>query len=278
MERRSIELLGWPLGYSVSPAFQNAGFAALGLDIIYTARPVAPPDLAAAVQALRQPDCLGANVTVPHKEAMLALVDQLTPQARRAGAVNTVVNQAGQLLGHNTDLGGFRRALDDLGVLLPLCRVLLLGAGGAARAAALVLFDGGAEVAMYNRTPQRAMALLARLGHGRVVDATQAAHLAQSGQVDLVVNTTSAGLDNLSHPLPSLRVTPETLCYDMIYNPPLTPFLRDAQAQGARTAAGLAMLVYQGAESFSLWTGLPAPLEVMMDAARAGLSALGSRL
>jgi shikimate dehydrogenase len=278
---RTVELLGWPLGHSVSPAFQNAGFAALGLAIVYRPHPVAPGDLPAAVMALRRPDCLGANVTVPHKEETAALVDELTPAARRAGAVNTVINHGGRLVGHNTDLGGFARALSDLGVALAGCRALVLGAGGAARAAALVLLDGGADLALYNRTHERALALLASLGdrasgRGRAVDAVEARRGAQTGGFDLVVNATSAGLDGLTQPLDGLwasSVPAGTLCYDMIYNPPLTPFLRDARQAGARVAGGLSMLVYQGAESFTCWTDQPAPVEVMMAAAQQALAA-----
>jgi shikimate dehydrogenase len=277
MARATVELLGWPLGHSISPAFQNAGFAALGLEVTYHAHPVAPAELAEAVAALRRPECLGANVTVPHKEAALGLVDELTPEARRAGAANTLINRAGRLLGHNTDLGGFARALADLGVVLAGCRALVLGAGGAARAAALVLLDGGADLALYNRTPARAHALLVALGGGRAVDAAEARRLAGPAhgapRLDLIVNTTSAGLDGVTHPLDGLRVAPTTLCYDMIYNPPLTPFLRAAQGDGARIAGGLSMLVYQGAESFTRWTAQPAPVEVMMAAARDALAA-----
>ena len=122
-------LLGWPLGHSISPSFQNAGFAALDLDIHYQAHPVPPAELTAAVDGLRQSHCLGANVTVPHKEAVLALVDDLTPQAQRAGAVNTVLHRDGRLLGHNTDLGGFAQALSGQDIVVAGRRALLLGAG-----------------------------------------------------------------------------------------------------------------------------------------------------
>ncbi len=273
MAQRTVELLGWPLGHSISPAFQNAGFAALGLEIEYRAHPVPPEELARAVADLRRPGCLGANVTLPHKEAVRTLVDELTPQASRAGAVNTVLHRDGRLLGHNTDLGGLARALTSAGIALEGRRVLLLGAGGAARAAAIVLLDGGAELFLYNRSVERAQALATMLGRGQVVDAVDARALAVGApHLDLVVNATSAGLDGTSRPLEGLRVGARTWCYDLIYNPPLTPFLQDAQRDGARIAGGLAMLVYQGAESFELWTEQPAPVDVMMNAAQRALA------
>ncbi len=147
---------------------------------------MAPADLAAAVDLLRQPHCLGANVTVPHKEAVLALVDELTPQASKAGAVNTVLHRDNHLLGHNTDLGGFARAMQSENIVVTDRRVLLLGAGGAARAAALVLLDGGADLMVYNRSPERARTLVASLGSGRAIESEEARHLAaQDGGIDL---------------------------------------------------------------------------------------------
>lgn len=276
---RLVGVIGHPLGHSISPAFQQAALDHLGLDIRYQAWDTPPGQVANLMLRLRGPEHLGASVTVPYKEVALGLVDDLDGLARRIGAINTLVNREGKLIGYNTDAGGFLRALKEEGGFQPRGRrAVVLGAGGAARAVAFALAgEGAASIAIINRTRERALALAEEL---RPVEAQALAPqdpgVARAlGGCHLVVNCTSVGMRHSStegeSPLKAELIPPQALVYDLVYNPPLTPLLRAAQGRGARTLGGLAMLVYQGAEAFQLWTGREAPLEVMMRAAREAL-------
>jgi len=278
-----VGVIGYPLGHSISPAFQQAALDALGLDVRYERWETPPECLAETVASLRQPDRLGANVTVPYKEAVIPLLDELDPLARQVGAVNTIVHRDGRLTGHNTDVTGFLRALGELGFQVRGARALILGAGGAARAVALALVrEGAAMVVLANRTYHRAFEVaealrpLARRTVVRAIPLTLAA-LQQAGLVwDLIVNCTTlgmpGGLDADKSPLPAELIPEKALVFDLVYGPRPTPLVRLAQERGARATDGLAMLVYQGAESFALWTGREAPIEVMMEAARRALA------
>ena len=227
------------------------------------------------------PEVWGANVTVPHKEAVFEAVDQLDPTAAAVGAVNTVVARDGRLTGYNTDVGGFLRALTHDARFDPAAaRVLLLGAGGAARAVVVTLAQAGAaHVTVANRTLARAetVAELAS-SHGLSAQSIplDGQALRETGATwDLIVNTTSIGMwhsaaENQS-PMAASLIPSGALVYDLVYNPPITPLLEAALAAGTRTLSGLSMLVYQGAESFTLWTGMEAPVEEMMTAARQAL-------
>lgn len=272
MSAHNILLFGDPVAHTVSPAMHNAALRHLGLPGRYEARRVARADLAAAVAELRGAGYLGANVTIPHKEATARLVDTLSERAAAIGAVNTIVNEGGALRGDNTDAPGLLAALEaTLGMVPYGMRLLLLGAGGAARAAAVALLSGGpAGLAIYNRDGTRAEALAARMrerygGRVRAVGATAAR--AEGAEADLIVNATSAGLDGVSLPLDGLRPRPGAALYDMIYTPSPTPLMRELAAQGTTVADGLSMLVFQAAASFLAWTGREAPVEVMREAA-----------
>jgi shikimate dehydrogenase len=278
---RHAGIIGYPLRHSVSPAMQQAAFDALGIAARYERWETPPERLAERVAGLRAADVLGANVTVPHKEAVLSLLDELEPAAGRIGAINTIVNAGGRLTGHNTDTIGFLRALREDGRFDPKgCRALLLGAGGAARAVAFSLADAGAtHIAIANRTPERARALVADLARFKIhadalpwEDSAIAAALKSSG---LVVNCTSLGMAHGSaegaSPLASLQIPPSVLVYDLVYNPPVTPLMAQAQRAGARALGGLPMLVYQGSAAFTLWTGQRPPEDVMFAAARRAL-------
>ncbi len=245
----------------------NAAFAELGLDWVYLAFEVAAGELEAAFAGVRALGVGGLSVTIPHKTAALAAVDEATGRARAVGAVNTVVRlEDGQLLGDNTDGAGFLASLADEG-FDPAGRVCaVVGAGGAARAVVHALAGAGAsEVVVVNRTPARAdaAAALAR-GVGRTGVA------ADAGRADLVVNATPLGLaGGGSGELavdPGL-LGPGQLVVDLIPNPAVTPLMRAARERGARVAGGLGMLVHQGALAFELWTGRPAPIGVMRAAA-----------
>jgi len=283
---KTAGIIGYPLGHSASPAFQQAAFDHYGMDARYVVWETPPEGLAQQMQALRSADILGANVTVPHKEAVPPYLDRLGEGAQKIGAVNTVVNRDGLLEGHNTDVTGFLRALRENGGFDPEGkRALLLGAGGAARAAARALVDAGiSSLTVANRTVELEMAqrLVADLGGGAALEAIplERAALTPRNGWDLIVNCTTLGMrhgpgeDKL--PLPGDLIPSHAMVYDVVYNPEETPLLREAAKAGARTLGGLPMLVYQGAESFHLWTGCEAPIKVMFEAARRALEAMNS--
>jgi len=274
---RLVGVIGWPVSHSLSPAMHNAAFAALGLNWAYVPLPVPPERLEAAVRGLAALGFVGANVTVPHKSAVLPFLDELTSIAAAIGAVNTiVVRPDGTLLGDNTDGAGF---LADLQSQIAnrksqIARVLVLGAGGAARAIVYALAEAGTTIAVVNRTPARAEELC------QTVRRTLPAALVSAhpfpdalpelaARADLIVNATSLGL-HPDDPLPwdpAIPFRPGQIVYDLVYTR-RTPFLALAESCGARAIAGLGMLVHQGARAFELWTGREAPVEVMFEALR----------
>jgi shikimate dehydrogenase len=271
-----VGLIGHPVGHSISPVFQQAGFDALGLDIRYEAWETAGEALAGRVASLREDERIGANVTVPYKEAVLELLDVLTEEALRTGAVNTIARgDGGRLVGHNTDIAGFDEALRRDGGFDPSgARVCVLGAGGAARAAIVALVDGGAaEIALWNRTPERAHALAGALdrrdGRLRVVGDDVGEAAAEAG---LIVNCTTLGMAGGAgaglSPLLEPEIPTGAFVFDIVANPAETPLMAAARSRGCATLGGLSMLVRQGARAFTLWTGREAPLEVMFAAAR----------
>lgn len=277
MEGARLALLAHPAGHSVSPAMQQAALDALGLRARYEALDVPPQALAATVAALRAAPWWGANVSVPHKEAVVAMLDELRPNARRLGAVNTVVRDGDRLLGDNTDLIGFGRALDDVGPFGAGTSAVVLGAGGAARAVVAALRDRGATVAVANRSPPRAEALVAALGSGgaRVLAADEVEAAVRSA--DLLVQTTTVGMAGgpPGSPLPEGVLPRAGAVVDLVYRPAWTPLLRAAAAAGLVVRNGLPMLVWQGAAAFEAWTGRSAPVDAMGRAAEAALGGPG---
>ena len=278
--KQKIALFGYPLSHSISPAFQQAALDSLSIDACYSARPTPPEGLASEVDRLRAGDHLGANVTIPHKELVREHLDGLDPWAETVGAVNTIVKEDGRLVGHNTDGYGFLRSLEERGGFSPEGKsVLILGAGGAARAAVFALAERGAgTVLIANRTVERGAALALDV-RARSLDADsislgEAREAAR--RVDLVVNATSMGMEpgpnaGLS-PLESGDINPGALVYDMVYTPQQTPLMEEALRAGAKVLGGLWMLVYQGAAAFEMWTSRQAPVDLMYEA---GLRALG---
>ncbi|GGJ74435.1 shikimate dehydrogenase [Deinococcus aquiradiocola] len=252
-----------PAAHSRSPAMHNAAFRHAGLDAHYEARQVLPEALADAVAGLRQADVLGANLSLPHKEAALPLMDALTPAARAIGAVNTVIHRDGVLTGDNTDAPGFLEALRTAGDDAH-GTALVLGAGGAARAAVWALRSQGREVLVLNRTYDKAIALTRDLGGVAVPPAGPVGW----ERVALLVNASSAGLDAPHEsPLPDLpRLAPEALVYDMVYKPAETRLMRDARAAGYRAENGLGMLAQQARLAFQAWTARDVPITVFLDA------------
>ena len=278
---RRVGIIGYPLGHSVSPAFQQAALDHHDLDVRFEVWETPPDALREVVTRLRAPNALGAGVTVPHKAAVIPLLDRLSEPAQRVGAINLIVNRDGLLEGHNTDTTGFLRALREDSAFDPAGkRVLLLGSGGAARAVAHVLLEQGvAALTIANRTPERARQLVADLGGGTALSAVslEPSELAVDGGWHLIVNCTTLGMRHSAgekrSPITSASISSDALVYDLVYNPPETPLLREAGRAGAHTLGGLPMLIYQGAEAFQLWTGKEAPLEVMFQAARRALEA-----
>ena len=248
------------MAHSRSPAIQNAAFAEVGLDWEYVKLPVPPELFEETVRALPASGYRGVNVTIPHKEAALALADDASEAARAIGAANTLTFEKGAIAADNTDAGGLLAALplDPDGM-----SALVLGAGGAGRAAAWALHDAGASVAVWNRTPERAQALAGEFGVEMVEAPTEA---------DIVVNATSVGLDpdDLIEDLPVAWIDQPQMAVELVYGNHETPFTAWAQSSGAQLVDGLEILVQQGALSFRRWTGRDAPIEAMRSAARVG--------
>ena len=279
---RLVGLLGYPIEHTRSPKMHNAAFDALGLNYCYLPLPVAPADVAEAISGLAALGFIGANVTIPHKQAVIAHLDELSDEAQAIGAVNTIVLTDGRRIGYNTDGIGFLRAMTDRGLSVAGGHALVLGAGGAARAVVYALLQAGAAVTVLNRTEEKATSLADDLrphANGSTAATIQSGPLSMeriaslAPEVDLVVNATSVGM------WPRVETTPwpkevafpaRAVAYDLIYSgadcAPQTAFLRMAQAAGAQTLDGLQMLVYQGAVAFEKWTGQAAPIEVMSTA------------
>ena len=273
----ALGIIGYPIGHSMSPVFQQAALDELGVDARYVAYQVPPDDVGAFVNGLRQPGIMGINVTVPHKLAVMPFLDEIDDWATEAGAVNTIVNREGRLTGHNTDGYGFLRALRAGAGFEPRGRrTLILGAGGAARGVVLALArEGAGHLTIANRTPERAENL-AELARNRNIPA-QAIALSgadlkeAAASAELIVNCTTIGMTHGpgedETPLPGNAIPPTALVNDLVYNPLETRLLREAAEAGARTLGGIQMLIYQGAASFEMWLERPAPVPVMLEAA-----------
>jgi len=257
-------VIGNPVAHSMSPAILNAAFREAGLDAVYVPFKV-EGDAVEFTAAFREIDVRGYSVTIPHKRAIMAAMDELDEVAEKVGAVNTVVNREGRLFGTNTDVPGALRALEEAAGGLCGKRVLLLGAGGAARAVAFGLKGCGAEVTIANRTHDKAVRLAEEVGCAFCAMGDVAGR-----DVDVLVNTTSVGMYPKvdAMPVPREALKPGMLVFDAVYNPPETRLLREAKAAGCRTLSGIHWFVNQAAMQFELWVGLPAPRGVMERALR----------
>lgn len=260
-------VIGDPIEHSLSPWMHNAGYEALGIDAEYQRFHVEASHLAEAVEGLCALGFSGWNVTLPHKEKIISLLDTLTPEARRAGAVNTVKIHEGQLIGHNTDGDGFIRSVKGNLNEFKGKKAVLLGAGGASKGIALALAAQGMQVHILNRTPEKATVLAQALQRE---GATATSGVFAPGEwledVDLLVQTTSVGLHGEPFPFSVQGISDRALVVDIIVNPRDTVFLKDAKKQGCRTLNGLGMLLYQGAYAWEFWLGGQAPVEVMRQA------------
>ncbi len=284
MKRAGV--IGHPLSHSLSSAIFQAAFDAAAIDAAYEAWPTPSEELEARVESLRADDVLGANVTIPHKEAVAPLLDRLDERAERIGAVNTIVNEGGQLVGHNTDVAGFARALkEDAGFDPKGKRIAVLGAGGAARAVCLALIEAKAQTVLFTgRSPQRLDKLVRELRGLTSTGITLTwAHwldgvfMTVLPKADLLVNCTPVGTRGSEieseSPVQDDFLPTSGIVFDLVYNPQETPLLNAAKAKGATAVSGLGMLVYQAAESFRLWTGQDASVERMLEAGRKALEA-----
>ena len=269
---KRVVLIGHPVAHSLSAAMQQAAFDDQGVDAAYELWDRAPLALADAITEVRGDDFLGANVTIPHKERVVPLVDRQTDEAHATGAVNTITREGRRLVGHNTDVPGFKAALDALVGRQKMPRLaIVLGAGGGARAVVYGLIRAGFQrVIVFNRHLHRGEGLVRHF-------ARSAAHMdlkampwhesiieSELAKTKVLINATSIGLTSDVSPVPAEVITGDLLVLDLIYN--RTRLLRDADAIGATAQDGELMLLHQGAASFALWTGQPAPLEIMSEA------------
>ena len=272
-------IIGYPLGHSISPIFQQAALDAAGIDARYEGWETAPGDLESRLESFRSEGFVGASVTIPHKESVMPFLDDVSETAKLIGSVNTIVSDGGRLIGHNTDAPGFLRGLKEQGGFEAQGkRVVVVGTGGAGRAVVFGLAgEGVSSMMLVNRTVSRAE----RLG-AEVLRVYPGLDLSVEGEIpagtkyDLLVNGTSVGMRHTAmedaSPVPRERIVPGALVYDLIYNPEETVLLKLAREEGAKTLGGLPMLVYQGAEAFELWFGRKAPVEAMFKAAREAMA------
>ena len=273
-----VGVMGDPIEHSVSPAMHNIAFNAMGLDYVYVPFNVKKADLAKAVQAVRALNIRGLNVTIPHKVEIIPLLDDMDSLAKEIGAVNVLVNSDGILKGYNTDAEGFLHVLLEHGVEPEGKNVVILGAGGAARAIAFTLAGRGANLIMLNRTPSNAAKCAADVSNatGQTVEVLTLDEKNLSDAMErghILVNTTSVGMfpDKNDALVSSNLIRPHFIVADIVYNPYKTRLLIEAEKAGAMTINGLEMLIWQGALAFEKWTGKKAPLNVMRKGATQAL-------
>ncbi len=269
--RRRVGLIGDPVDQSLSPVFQQVAFDAAGIETTYELWRTDDEDLVAAIEALREPEFIGANVTVPHKPAAAAAVDELSERARRAGAVNTIINRDGHLIGDNTDIPGFLAPLNAESFDFASTDAVILGAGGAARGVAVALLEAGCRsITVANRTVARAESLRDDLDASIRVISLGEELSSRLAETSLLINSTAMGWNDDDLPISRDQLAmlhSGATVYDLTYKQ--TPILKAASAAGYETIDGLPMLVHQGAESFRLWTGQKAPFDAMWQAALA---------
>ena len=265
---RVLGLFGYPVEHSLSPRMHNAAFRYLDVNAVYVPFSVRPQDLEDALTGVRTLGLAGVNLTIPHKVAALSLVDEVAPRARAVGAINTVTNSDGRLIGDNTDLDGVTVALEEVGTSFGGKTVVIAGAGGAARAAAFAAAFGAArQIVVLNRTPGRASELARALGDCATLTSPLSDLPLWLRAADILINATPIGLHESDPPLTDLDgLRPGAVVCDLAYRPGGTALISRARELGHVTVDGLTILVHQGARSFKLWTGLDAPVDVMRRA------------
>jgi shikimate dehydrogenase len=271
---RVCAIIGDPVEHSLSPVMHNAAFKKLGLNLVYVAFTVTARELKDAVLGAKSLGLRGLNVTMPHKNAVMNYLDEVDATAKAIGAVNTVLNNNGKLVGYNTDGKGAMIALQESGVYLEEKKLLLLGSGGAAKAIAYQAAQDVEELVILNRTPEKAeqLAEMLRMSFGAKVKGGPLSSEVLKEELpttDILVNSTSVGMhpDVDSSPVPSDLMHSDLSVMDIIYNPLETKLVKDAKVAGAKVVSGVEMLIYQGAVAFQIWTNCPAPVDVMKSAA-----------
>lgn len=274
-------LLGYPVEHSMSALMHNASFQSLNLPYRYELRSIPPDDLINFVETeVRVPEVRGANVTIPHKQAVINTLDEIDETSSRIGAVNTIVNKSGKLMGYNTDITGAYRALKEYYGCLRNSVVAILGAGGASNALSYLLARKTSKVSIINRTQKKAESLTEHLSRLPECKAeVQAIPLEKEPlektvkEADILVNATSVGMfPNSDETLVNKKLLHrELFVFDLVYNPPKTRLMREAEEIGARAISGIPMLVYHGAEAFKLWTRRNPPEEIMFRIIRENL-------
>jgi len=273
---RLYGIFGHPVEHSLSPYMHNSAFVKLGLDCVYVAFDIKPGKLGDAVRGLKALNVHGINITIPHKETILNLLDEIDNDAMLVGAVNTVINKDGRLTGYNTDVGGFLRAVkEDFGLLPDGKKIFVVGAGGAARAVVVGLATNrAAEVVIVNRTRSKADALAQEFKNHFPKITFKSLSLRDSRAIsteisntELVINCSSAGMKGENPLNLPLGLLPKGACiYDLVYEPSVTPLIKDARDLRLNSNSGISMLLYQGVEAFEIWTGKKAPVEEMKKA------------
>ena len=265
-------VIGHPIEHSMSPVMHNAALNDLSLDYIYLAYDISPSDLKKAILGFKKSNVKGINVTIPHKEAIISYLDELDPLSKQIGAVNTIKNEGGVLLGRNTDALGAKQALLDAGFKIKGKKALILGAGGAARAISFALSEEIDEIFIVNRTEERAIKLTKELQEKAKIKATGKEMSEKTlrtlmGSVDILINTTPIGMYpkiDIS-PIPKDLLNENLFIFDIIYNPLQTRLLKDAKEAGYKVLNGLNMFINQGALAFEWWTGKKPNVNLMKD-------------
>jgi len=257
-------IFGYPVEHTLSPAMHNAAFEALGLDYCYIPFSVHPDLLSAAIEGIRALNLLGVNITVPHKERVMPMLDKINGEASFIGAVNTIVSSDGQLTGYNTDGRGFMQSLSESGINVRERNVLIVGAGGAARAIGYYLAQEVKALYIYGRTRERAERLVQDLKKV-AVNVSTLQDISPADRFHMIINATPLGLrDDDPLPLDTGLLHREQMVCDLIYRD--TRFLREASKRGCATLNGLGMLLWQGVFAFELWTGRRPDVEIMRKA------------
>jgi shikimate dehydrogenase len=269
-------IFGHPVKHSLSPDMHNSAFNTLGLNSVYVAFDIDPESIEEAARAIRVMGIRGINITIPHKQTIIPYLDEVSPDAKLTGAVNTVKNENGKLLGYNTDVGGFLRAIrEDLDFSPEGNTLFLIGAGGAARAVlSAFCMNGGAVVYITDIIKDKALELANQFKANfqnitiETVELDNQNLIEQKfNEADILVNASPAGMDGVgSLDIPLTSLNKNAVVYDLVYKPPDTKLLKEAKQLGHKASGGLSMLLYQGAESFEIWTGKNAPVEIMKKA------------
>lgn len=269
-------IFGHPVKHSLSPDMHNSAFNTLGLNSVYVAFDIDPESIEEAARAIRVMGIRGINITIPHKQTIIPYLDEVSPDAKLTGAVNTVKNENGKLLGYNTDVGGFLRAIrEDLDFSPEGNTLFLIGAGGAARAVlSAFCMNGGAVVYITDIIKDKALELANQFKANfqnitiETVELDNQNLIEQKlNEADILVNASPAGMDGVgSLDIPLTSLNKNAVVYDLVYKPPDTSLLKEAKQLGHKASGGLSMLLYQGAESFEIWTGENAPVEIMKKA------------